>query len=141
MDGKSVASLRTAHLGKILFNFSILGAVLCVASFLSFILIAFYYIILIVTLLGTVFLILIYMPEFAELFADGQKMMDFIVIFSNNWVPVIAPVTAVIAAMSIVLLAISKQRNVTVRIVFASIFLVVGVVFTFLRYVVGGIGQ
>lgn len=141
MDGRSVTSIRTAHLGKILFNLSILGAMLCVASLLSFMLIVIYYLFLVMVLLCTLFLILVYVPEFTNLFAGGEKMTEFIIAFSNDWVPVIAPITAVLAAVSIALLALSRQRNVTARIVFAAIFLIVGAVITLLHAVAGGLGK
>lgn len=140
MDGKSVSSQRLAHLGKILFNLSILGAVLCIASLISYVLIAFYYLILIMILLCTLFLILVYVPDFMDLFKGGEGMMELLVMFSNTYVPIIAPVTSVLAALSIAALALSRQKNVA-RIVFAVIFFIIGAAFTAMRSIVGGIGE
>lgn len=141
MDRNSIGALRVLHLGKILSNFAILGAVLCIASLVSFLLLALYYLILIAVLLGTLFLILIAYPEFTNLFTGGEQLTQLLVTFSNTCVPIIAPITAVISALSIAVLAISKQRNVTVRIVFAVICLVVSLIFTVLYTFMGGIGQ
>lgn len=138
MDKSSVAALRVSHFGKILSNFAILGAALCLASAAYFLLLAIYYMVLLVVLLGSCFLILVYHPEFMQLFSSTESINDFVAALTAKYIPIIAPITLVIAALSITLLAISKQRNI-VRIVFASICLAVAIIATVIFTVLGGV--
>lgn len=136
MDRSSVAALRTSHLGKILGNIAILGAVLCVASAAYFLLVAFYYMILLIILLSTLFIILVYYPDFMDLFTNAEKINEAVANFSAVYLPKIAPITLVVAAAAIVLMALSRQKN-TARITLAAICLVVAAVTVILTYAGG----
>lgn len=129
MFSSSIFAKRMAHLGKILSNFAILGVVLCLASAMYFLLVAFYYIVLALILLCTLFLILVYYPDFMELFSSADTINAFVSEFSVKYVPVIAPVTLAVSALAILLLALSRQRNVG-RIVLAANCFVAALVFT-----------
>lgn len=141
MERSSMAALRVAHLGKILCGFAILGAVACLASVAYFLFIIVYYLLLITILLGTVFLILLEYPEFMNLFSNTEAINDFVYKFSTTYVPIIAPITIAVSALSIVALVVSKQRDTSVRIVFSIICLVVSVVVTFVTALMGGAAQ
>lgn len=137
MEKSSFSAMRVSHLGKILSNFAILGAVICLASVAYFLLIAIYYVLLIAVLLGTLFLILIYSPEFMELFSSTETLNAFVADFSSKYIPIIAPVTIAVAALAIAALALSKQKN-TSRIVVAVICLVIATVYTVIYSFMGG---
>lgn len=138
MDRNSIGALRVSHLGKILSNFAILGVVLCIASLVSFLLLALYYLILIAVLLGTLFLILIAYPEFIDLFAGGEQLTELMVTFTNTCVPIIAPITIVVSVAAIAALAMSKQKNITTRLVISIICSVAAVIFTVIFTFMGG---
>ena len=137
MDRSSITAMRVSHLGKILSNIAILGVVVCLASVLYFLLVAIYYMILIAVLLGTVFLILVYYPDFMQLFTNTEAINQFVADFTVKYLPVIAPITMVIAALAITALAISKQGN-TGRIVLSVICLLVAAVCTVIFTFMGG---
>lgn len=139
MDRNSVGALRVAHLGKILSNIAILGVVLCTAAIAYFLLIAIYYIILITILFGTLFLILVEYPEFMNLFTNTETINDAMVKFSATYVPIIAPITLVVSAVAIAALLISKQKNITTRLVFSIICLLASLIFTVMFTFMGGI--
>lgn len=138
MERSSMAALRVAHLGKILSGFAILGTVACLASIAYFLFIAVYYIFLIAILLGTLFMILIEYPEFMNLFGNTEAINEFVYMFSATYVPVIAPITIAISALSIVTLVASKQKDVTARIVFSAICFIVSSAVTVISVVTGG---
>lgn len=139
MDRSSIAAMRVSHMGKILSNFAILGAVICLASIAYFLLIAFYYILLVCVLLCTLFIILLYYPDFMDLFTNADTINNFMAEFTVKYLPVIAPVTVAVSAAAIALLVLSKQKN-TERIVTASICLIIGLVFTAI-FTLGGASQ
>ena len=141
MEKTSFAALRVAHLGKILSNFAILGAVICIASVAYFLFILVYYLVLISILLCTLFLILVEHPEFMNLFSNTEVINDFVINFSVTYLPVIAPVTMAVSALSIAALAVSKQKDGVARMVISIICLVVAAVFTILYTFMGGGAQ
>lgn len=141
MERSSIAAMRLSHFGKILTSFAILGAVLCLASFVYYIFILIYYLILIAILLGTVFLILIAYPEFGNLFSNTEALNELVQQFSATYIPIIAPITLVVSALAIAALAVSKQKDGTARLVISIICLVVSAVFTVIAYVGGGAVQ
>lgn len=137
MERSSISAMRMSHLGKILSNFAILGSVLCLASVAYFLFVAFYYIILITVLLGTVFLILVYYPEFMNLFSSADALNALVTDFTVNYAPIIAPVTLAVSVLAIAALAVSKQNNVG-RIVLSVICLLVSLAFTVIFTFMGG---
>lgn len=139
MEKTSFAAMRVAHLGKILCSFAILGAAICIASVVYFLFIIVYYIVLFAVLLMTLFLILVEYPDFMNLFTNTEVINDFVTQFSATYIPIIAPVTLALSALSIAALALSKQKDVTARLVISIICLVVAAVFTFIYTVAGGI--
>ena len=141
MDRSSFAALRVAHLGKILSSFAILGAVICIASVAYFLFVLVYYIVLVAILLCTLFLILVEYPEFMNLFTSTEVINDFVYNFSLTYLPVIAPVTMAVSALSIAALAISKQKGGLPRLVISIICLVVAAVFTIIYTFMGGGAQ
>lgn len=141
MDRTTISSMRVAHLGKILANIAILGAVVCLATVLYYVFIALYYLVLVGILLGTMFLILIPYPEFMKLFTNTEAINDLVVSFTTKYVPVIAPVTLVISALAITALVVSKQKNVTDRLVTSIVCALIALVFTFIFTFMGGGAQ
>lgn len=139
MNKNSIAAMRVAHFGKILTGFAILGAVACLASVVYFLFMAVYYLILIVVLFGTLFLILVEYPEFMNLFSNTEAINNAVANFTVTYVPIIAPVTMAVSAVAIVLLAVSRQKSAIVRLVFSSICFVVSAVITL--FAVGGGAQ
>lgn len=130
MDRTSIAAMRVAHIGKILSGFAILGAVVCISSVLYFLFIAVYYILLFSILLITLFLILVEYPEFMDLFSNTEIINDFVYKFTTTYIPIIAPITMAVSAVSIAALAVSKQKDVTARLVISIVCLVVATGFT-----------
>lgn len=139
MDKSSISAMRVSHMGKIFSNFALLGAIVCLASIAYFLLIAFYYILLICVLLCTLFIILVYYPNFMDLFTNAEAINNFMAEFTVKYLPVIAPVTVAVSTAAIALLVLSKQKN-TDRIVMASICLIIGLVFTVI-FTFGGASQ
>lgn len=137
MVGSSISSLRMSHLGKILSNFAILGVVLCLLSVVYFLLVAFYYICLALVLLCTLFIILLYVPNFMDFFSSADTLNAFVSEFTVKYVPIIAPVTLAVSALAILLLALSRQRNVG-RIVLSANCLLAALVFTIIFTFMGG---
>lgn len=138
MDGTSVASLRVARLGKILNNFAILGAVICLTSAAYFLLVAAYYIALICILLLTLFTILVTYPEFSNLFSNSEAINAAVMQLTTTYIPVIAPVTLILSAASVAALIVSKQKKNVGRIVINVLCFIVGAVFTALYSFAGG---
>lgn len=137
MVGSSISAMRMSHLGKILSNFAILGVVLCFLSVAYFLLVAFYYICLAMLLLCTLGLILVYIPNYMDLFSSADAINAFVTDFTVNYVPIIAPVTLAVSVLAIVLLALSRQRN-GVRIGFTGTCLLAALVFTIIFTFMGG---
>lgn len=137
MVGSSISAKRMSHLGKILSNFAILGVALCLLSVAYFLLVAFYYICLAMLLLCTLGLILVYIPNYMDLFSSADAINAFVSNFTVNYLPIIAPVTLVVSVLSILLLALSRQRNI-VRIGFTATCLLAAVVFTVIFTLMGG---
>lgn len=139
MDRNSVGALRVAHLGKIFSNIAILGVVLCTASIAYFLLIAVYYLILIMVVFATLFLIFVVYPEFSKWFTSTETINEAMVQFTSTYVPIIAPVTLVVSAIAIAALAISKQKNITARLAISIICLIVSLIFTIMFTFRGGV--
>lgn len=138
MNRSSISAMRLAHFGKILSNFAILGVVLCLLSVAYFLLVAFYYICLVMVLLCTLFLILVYVPNYMELFASADAINAFVTEFTVKYLPIIAPITLAVSAVAILALALSRQKNVG-RLVVSVICLLAALVFTIIYSSLGGV--
>lgn len=128
MNKNSIAAIRCSHLGKILSNFSILGAVLCIATFASALLYVVYFVILIAIMLITLFTVLAN-PEFVELLqmeSAGQILQGLY----GMVLPIAAPATLAVSVLSVILLAVSRPRENIPRLVISSLGVIIGLVFT-----------
>lgn len=108
---KILAGMYRTHLGKICSWLSAFGAMLLIASILSFYFVIFYYVILIALTMATLGVILL-QPNFRALWGGGEAITSI-----GEWLtsafPIVAPITIVLAICAVVLLAFDKNADKT----------------------------
>ncbi len=134
---KTLARMQVVHFGKILFNLQFIAVAVMVASVISFILPAFYYILLfcIATLtLYTLFLD----PTFRAMWAGGETLTKIAEAMTHSW-KFTVPIAIIFAITSIVCLCFDKHQKHIARIVVSSIICVLALILLFFKLVNTGV--
>lgn len=134
--GKTLAMMQVVRFGKILFNMQFIAVAVMVASVLSFIIPAIYYIFLIAVLLLSLFTLLTD-PGFMAMLSGGETLIQITEVLSQSWKYTV-PIVAVMSLASIVCLCLDKYTKHTARIVVASIMCVLSVLVLLLKLISTG---
>lgn len=133
----TLARMQAVHLGKILFNLQFIALAVMLASVLSFIGIAVYYIMLVAISLLTVFTIYAIYPNFVNAWTGGEKLANIAVKLAQSWTYTI-PIVICLAALSIGLLCFDKNEKHIARIVVSSIIIVIALILLILQLTASG---
>lgn len=134
---KDLAKMQVVHFGKILFNLQFIAVAIMVASVLSFIMPAIYYLLLLCAALLSLFS-LFANPTFLAFWSGGETLAEIANFLSGSW-KFTVPIVAVLAAGSIVCLCFDKNKKHTARIVVSAIICVLALVVLILKLVnIGG---
>lgn len=124
--------MQIVHFGKIAFNLQFIPLAAIAAGVVSSILIGFYYFILAMVSLLTLFAIYAIYPGFASLWAGGESLIEIAGVISSSWKYVV-PIVFVLSAASIVCLCFDKNDKHIARIVVSAIVCVIAFVILILR--------
>lgn len=125
---KSLSAMYLVHLGQIFSNLSIVCVIIGMISFISILLQITVFFVLLLGLLCTLGLILLYVPNYMQLFQKSADFLGSITAVVVKIAPYVLIVGIVCAIISIVLLAIDRYNSHMGRIVFSSIILAITVV-------------
>lgn len=134
---KTLARMQVVHFGKILFNLQFIAMAIMVASVLSFIMPAIYYLVLICVAMLTLF-ILFANPTFASLWAGGETLTKIAEVLTQSWKYTV-PIVAVLAIASIICLCFDKNKKHPARITISVIICVLALVVLFFKLVNTGV--
>lgn len=117
------------RLGKIFSNISIVSLILCLCGVLSFVALAFIFIIaicVIILTLGTIFVIV---PNFFDIVTSSATISAEIASFFLENFYIFTSITILCAIISLILLLLDKTNKHTARIVISSIVIAIAVLF------------
>lgn len=133
---KTLAKMQVVHLGKILFNMQFVVLAIMVASVLTFIMPAIYYLVLIFVAFLTLFT-LFANPNFMALWSGGEKLTQIASVLTESWKYTV-PIVAVLAIASIVCLCFDKNQKHPARIAISVIICVLAIVVLVLKLINAG---
>lgn len=136
---KTLIKMQVVHFGKIIFNLQFVALAIMVASVLSFIITAIYYILLICIAFLSLFT-LFANPTFRSLWSGGEVLTNIASTLTQSWKYTI-PIVAVLAISSIICLCFDENKKQVARIVISTIILVLSVLVLFLKIVNMGVFQ
>lgn len=128
-----VLRMQIVHLGKILFNLQFIFVTIMVASILTFILPAIYYLILFIVAAITLFS-LFANSTFRSLWSNGEVLTQVANYLSGSWKYTI-PLVLIFSIMSIACLCFDKNKKHTARILLSGILFVVSIIILILKLV------
>lgn len=123
---KTLARMQVVHLGKILFNLQFVAVAVMLASVLSFLMPAIYFLVLILITLLTLGMAFAN-PAFSSYWTGGEYLTHIAEVFAQSWQYTV-PIVAVLAVLSIVCLCFDKTQKHTARITVSAIMCVLAVV-------------
>lgn len=126
--------MQLVHLGKILFNLQFLMIAIMLASVMTFIFPAIYYLMLIAISLLTIFSIYAWYPEFSSFWAGGETLTKIATIFAHSWKYTV-PITLVLAVASIVCLSFDDREKQIPRIILSVLFAVFAIIILVLKFI------
>lgn len=135
---KMLVGMQVVHFGKILFNLQFIVLAVMIASVLSFIIPAIYYVILFAIMLFTLFTVFLWYPEFSSWLSGGETMMRIAEDLAASWKYTV-PIAAALAVAVIVCLCFDRQRKQTVRIVISALICVFAVIVFIYKFVRTGV--
>ena len=133
-----LARMQVVHLGKILFNLQFVALAIMMASALSFLITALYYLLLISITLGTVGIIYLVYPQFSNWWSGGETLQNITSVLAESW-QFTVPVVAVLAVASIVCLCFDNQKKHISRIITSIVICVLAILVLILKLVGGTI--
>lgn len=133
---KTLARMQVVHLGKILFNLEFLALAIMLASVLTFILPALYYLVLICIMFLTLFIVFA-SPEFMSWWNGGETLAKVADAMTQSW-KFTVPIALALAAISIVCLCFDKNQKHTARIVVSAIIAVGAAILLIAKLINGG---
>lgn len=128
--------MQATHLGKILFNLQFVAVAVMLASVLSFLFTAVYYVFLIAVTLLTLGAIYAIYPEFASWWAGGETLGNISVKLAASWQYAV-PIVIALSAVSIALLCVDRTRKQTARIVISAVILALAVIILVIKLSAG----
>lgn len=136
---KILARVQVVHFGKILFNLEFIVLAIMLASVLSFIIPALYYIILVCIAFFSLFTLLLN-PTFLAMWNGGESLARIAEVMAQSWKYTV-PILLALCVASIVCLCLDKNKKHIARIVFSAIFAVAAIVVLVLKLINGGGAQ
>lgn len=136
-QNKTLARMQVVHLGKILFNLQFIVVAIMVASVLSFIMPAIYYLFLVCIAFLTLFT-LFANPTFKSFWAGGETLTKIATVLSQSWKYTV-PIVLVLAIASIICLCFDKNQKHIARIVVSVIICVLALIVLLLKLVNTGV--
>ncbi len=124
--GKVLAKMQVVHFGKILFNLQFIVLAIMMASVVTFIMPAIYYLVLVFFALFSFFSLLVN-PTFRALWAGGETITKVAAALTHSWKYTV-PIVAVLAIASIVCLCFDKKEKHVARIVVSAIICVLALI-------------
>lgn len=125
---KSLSAMYLVHLGLIFSNLAIVCVIIGFISFVSILLQIAVFIVLLLGLLCTLGLILVYVPNYMQLFQSSTEFLASVTEIVVKIAPYILIVGIACSVISIILLALDKYNSHMGRIVFSAIILVVTII-------------
>lgn len=129
--------MQVVHFGKILFNMQFIAVAVMIASVLSFIIPAIYYLLLICILMLSLFTLLA-KPEFVALFSGGETLSKIAEALANSWNYTIA-IVAVFSVASIVCLCLDKHKQQLPRIIISAVVCGIDLLILLIKLAVSGV--
>ena len=133
---KTLVRMQFVHFGKILFNLQFLALAIMLASVLSFIMPAIYYLMLICIAFLTLFTVFAN-STFMSFWAGGEHLTKVATVLSQSWKYTI-PIVLALAIGSIVCLWLDKNKKHTSRIITSIIIAVLATFVLILKIINGG---
>lgn len=130
---KVLAKMQIAHLGKILFNLQFIALAVMLASVLTFILPAIYYLMLICITLLTLFMVFSN-PNFASFWKGGEHLTTIADVMTQSWKYTV-PIVAVLAIASVICLLVDKNNNHIPRIITSVIIAILAIAVLVLKLI------
>lgn len=130
---KLLARMQVVHFGKILFNLQFIAVAIMIASVLSFIMPAIYYLMLICIAFLT-FFTLFANPTFKSLWTGGETLTTIAEVLTQSWKYTV-PIVAVLAVASIVCLCFDRNKKHPARIAISAIVCVLALVVLILKLI------
>ncbi len=134
---KTLATMQVVHLGKILFNLQFIVLALMLASVISFILPALYYIVLFCIAFISLGSLLID-ETFRSMWAGGDTLTKIAEVLTHSWKYTV-PIVAILAIASIVCLMLDKNKKHVAKIVTSVIICVIALVILVLKLINTGV--
>lgn len=131
-----LARMQVVHFGKILFNLEFIAVAIMLASVISFIMPALYYIMLVCIAflsLGS----LLANETFRSMWAGGETLTKIAEVLTHSWKYTV-PIVLVLAIASIVCLCFDKNQKHIARIVISSIICVVALIILIFKLINSG---
>lgn len=134
---KTLVRMQVVHFGKILFNLQFIAVAVMMASVLSFIIPAIYYLVLICILMLSLFTLLA-KPEFMELLSGGEELGKIAEALSHSWNYTIA-IVAVFSVASIICLCFDKHKQQLPRIIISAVVCGIDLLILLIKLAVSGV--
>lgn len=134
---KTLARMQVVHFGKITFNLQFIALAVMLASVLSFLVPAIYFIVLICVAglsLGLAFT----NPKYLALWQGGDSLVNIADAFTHSWAYTV-PAVIILSFISIVCLCFDKTQKHFARIAISSIVFVIALVLFVAKYLNGGV--
>lgn len=131
-----LVKMQVVHFGKILFNLQFLAFAIILASVLTFIFPAIYYLMLICIAVFSLFT-LFANPTFMSYWSGGDKLLQVADIFTHSWKYTI-PIILALAITSIICLSFDRKQKHTTRIIVSVIIAVLASFILILKLINGG---
>lgn len=130
---KTLARMQVVHLGKIVFNMQFIVLAIMLASVLTFIMPAIYYMLLICIGMLSLF-ILFANPTYRAFWKGGETLTKIADVLTRSWKYTV-PIVLILAAVSIICLCFDKYKKHTARIVVSAIICVIALVVLILKLI------
>lgn len=132
-----LAKMQVVHFGKILFNLQFIALAIMLASIITFIMPAIYYLMLIAISFLTIFSIYVWYPNFSSFWTGGETLLNIADVLTNSWQYTI-PIALALAVASIICLCFDGNKKHIGRIVVSVVISVVLIVILISKLINGG---
>lgn len=132
-----LAKMQVVHFGKILFNLQFIAVAIMLASIITFILPAIYYLMLIAISLLTIFSIYAWYPNFSSFWTGAEGLVNVADALTNSWQYTI-PIALALAVVSIICLCFDGYKKHMGRITVSTIIAIVSIIILVAKLINGG---
>ena len=134
---KILAEMQVVRLGKIAFVWQFIAVAVMLVSVITLLAAAMYYMLMLVAILGTAFLILL-SPEFQAWLGAGDGILQFSMSLSSWW-KYAAPVALALSVLSIVCLCADRHQKHLVRIILSAVVAVFVIIYIIIKLINTGV--